>query len=72
MPNNSIYALSEAPSRKVGGLFTIAIDQSTSATKAMLFDTAGKLYASISEEHQQYYPQPGWVEHNPLEILETT
>ena len=50
--------------------FTIAIDQSTSATKAILFDEKGQLFARISKDHHQYYPQPGWVEHNPDEILE--
>jgi len=52
--------------------YIIAIDQSTSATKAMLFDESGKITARASEDHQQYYPQPGWVEHNPVEILENT
>lgn len=52
--------------------YIIAIDQSTSATKALLFDESCKIVARTSEDHQQYYPQPGWVEHNPLEILENT
>lgn len=52
--------------------YTIAIDQSTSATKAMLFDQTGQLVARVSEEHQQYYPQPGFVEHNAVEILDNT
>lgn len=52
--------------------FTIAIDQSTSATKAMLFDENGQLKARISEDHNQYYPQPGWVEHDATEILVNT
>ncbi len=52
--------------------FTIAIDQSTSATKAMLFDEKGQLVAGVSENHHQYYPQPGWVEHDPEEILANT
>lgn len=52
--------------------FTIAIDQSTSATKAMLFDEKGQLIARTSEDHKQYYPQPGWVEHDAEEILSNT
>ncbi len=52
--------------------FTIAIDQSTSATKAMLFNEIGQLVARVSEDHHQYYPQPGWVEHDPEEILVNT
>ena len=46
----------------------LAIDQSTSATKAVLFDAAGKVLAKASREHRQIYPQPGWVEHDPEEI----
>lgn len=52
--------------------FTIVIDQSTSATKAMLFDEQGQLIARTSEDHHQYYPQPGWVEHGAEEILANT
>lgn len=46
----------------------LAIDQSTSATKAVLFDKAGKVLDKASREHRQIYPQPGWVEHDPEEI----
>lgn len=52
--------------------YTLAIDQSTSATKAMLFNENAELIARTSIDHKQYYPQPGWVEHNPVEILENT
>lgn len=52
--------------------YTLAIDQSTSATKAMLFDSQAKLVARASVDHQQFYPQPGWVEHNAEEILRNT
>jgi len=52
--------------------FTLAIDQSTSATKAMLFDENTNIVARASVDHKQYYPQPGWVEHDPIEILENT
>ena len=52
--------------------YTIAIDQSTSATKAMLFDENGQLIAGTSEDHRQYYPQPGFVEHDGVEIIENT
>jgi len=48
--------------------FLLALDQSTSATKAVLFDSAGKILAKASREHRQIYPQPGWVEHDPGEI----
>jgi glycerol kinase len=57
----------------LAGMKTIlAIDQSTSATKAVLFDTQGKVLARVAREHKQIYPSPGWVEHNPEEIWENT
>jgi len=46
----------------------LAIDQSTSATKAVLFDAHGKVLDKASRNHRQIYPQPGWVEHNAEEI----
>jgi glycerol kinase len=46
----------------------LAIDQSTSATKAILLDDCGKVLDSASREHRQHYPQPGWVEHDAEEI----
>ncbi len=46
----------------------IAIDQSTSATKAMLFDEQCNLQGRVNIEHHQYYPQTGWVEHDAEEI----
>lgn len=49
-----------------------AIDQGTTSTRFMVFDHAGQVIAVHQLEHQQIYPQPGWVEHNPLEIWERT
>ena len=46
----------------------LAIDQSTSATKAVFFNAAGKVLDKASREHRQIYPQPGWVEHDAEEI----
>ncbi len=46
----------------------LALDQSTSATKAVLFDTRGNVLDKASRAHQQIYPQPGWVEHDAEEI----
>ena len=46
----------------------IAIDQSTSSTKAMLFNQHCQLLARCNADHQQYYPQAGWVEHDAEEI----
>jgi glycerol kinase len=53
-------------------IYTLAIDQSTSATKAILFDTNATIKAREAVEHKQFYPKPGWVEHDPLEILDNT
>lgn len=50
----------------------LAIDQSTSATKALLFNTAGELLDKTSVSHRQIYPQPGWVEHDASEIYYNT
>ena len=48
----------------------IAIDQSTSSTKALLFDEQCKMLARTNVDHKQYYPQTGWVEHDAEEIYQ--
>lgn len=48
--------------------YVLAIDQSTSATKALLFDETGRVLEREILEHCQHYPQPGWVEHDTDEI----
>ena len=53
------------------GIF-LAIDQSTSSTKAMLFTTAGRLLDQEPLPHRQIYPQAGWVEHDAEEIYQNT
>jgi glycerol kinase len=50
----------------------LAIDQSTSATKALLYDARGGLLDKESCDHRQIYPQPGWVEHDAGEIWRNT
>jgi glycerol kinase len=45
-----------------------AIDQGTTSTRFLIFDRAGRIAASAQKEHEQIYPQPGWVEHDPEEI----
>ncbi|MHB9032322.1 MAG: FGGY family carbohydrate kinase [Anaerolineae bacterium] len=50
----------------------LVIDQSTSASKALLFDTAGRLLDSASLPHRQIYPRAGWVEHDAAEIWSNT
>jgi glycerol kinase len=48
--------------------YILAIDQGTTSTRAMIFNHAGEVIAYHQVEHRQFYPQPGWVEHDPLEI----
>jgi glycerol kinase len=52
--------------------FILAIDQSTSATKVMLFDASAILVHRVSLSHQQYYPADGFVEHDAEEIFQNT
>lgn len=49
-----------------------AIDQGTTSTRFILFDSDGREVASSQKEHRQFYPQPGWVEHDPEEIWTNT
>jgi glycerol kinase len=49
-----------------------AIDQGTTSTRFIIFDRAGTIISSAQEEHEQIYPKPGWVEHNPEEIWQRT
>lgn len=48
--------------------YITAIDQGTTGTRCMIFDQTGKVISSYYEEHRQIFPQPGWVEHDALEI----
>lgn len=50
----------------------LALDQSTSATKALLFDRDGHMLDKETREHRQIYPKPGWVEHDAEEIWSNT
>jgi glycerol kinase len=47
-----------------------ALDQGTTSTRFMIFDHNGSVRGVHQLEHQQIYPQPGWVEHDPLEVWE--
>ncbi len=48
--------------------YILAIDQGTTGSRAILFDVAGKTVASAYREFKQYFPKPGWVEHDAQEI----
>jgi glycerol kinase len=52
--------------------YAAAIDQGTTSTRCMLFDHHGRIVSLSQKEHRQIFPQPGWVEHNALEIWERT
>jgi glycerol kinase len=48
--------------------YVVAIDQGTTSTRCILFDYRGRLVSVAQREHQQHFPQPGWVEHDAAEI----
>lgn len=48
----------------------LALDQGTTSCRAILFDGYGHMIGSASKEFRQIYPQPGWVEHDPVEVWE--
>lgn len=52
--------------------YVAAIDQGTTSTRFIIFTHDGRVVAVSQKEHQQIYPKPGWVEHDPLEIWERT
>ena len=52
--------------------YVAAIDQGTTSTRCMIFDHSGSIICFDQREHEQIYPKPGWVEHNPDEIWERT
>ena len=51
--------------------YLLALDQGTSSSRSIVFDAQGRIVAMAQEELTQFYPQPGWVEHDPLEIWRT-
>jgi len=48
--------------------YAAAVDQGTTSTRFMIFTQQGEVVAVDQKEHEQLYPKPGWVEHNPMEI----
>jgi len=46
------------------------LDQGTSGSRAIVYDKNGKKIASACQEFKQYFPKPGWVEHNPQDYAE--
>ncbi|NCV22962.1 MAG: glycerol kinase GlpK, partial [Chloroflexi bacterium] len=54
------------------GRYVAAIDQGTTSTRCIIFDHGGRIISSAQEEHHQFFPQPGWVEHDAKEIWART
>ncbi len=52
--------------------YIASVDQGTTSTRFIIFDHAGNIVAADQKEHKQIYPQPGWVEHDPMEIWVNT
>ena len=52
--------------------YVAAIDQGTTSTRFMVFTHEGKVVGFDQKEHEQIYPKPGWVEHDPMEIIQAT
>ena len=53
------------------GRYVMAIDQGTTSSKAFIIDEGGEIVGQAGHAFQQIYPEPGWVEHDPMEIWET-
>ena len=51
--------------------YILSLDQGTTSSRAILFNESGEMMSSAQKEFKQYYPQPGWVEHDPAEIWNT-
>ncbi len=54
------------------GKFIASVDQGTTSTRCILFNHSGQIVSSHQLEHEQIYPKPGWVEHDPHEIWART
>ena len=51
--------------------YILAIDQGTTSSRAILFNKKGEIHSVAQKEFTQYFPKPGWVEHDPAEIWAT-
>ena len=59
--------------KEISGLkkYVIALDQGTTSSRAIIFDKNTNIISTAQREFTQLYPEPGWVEHNPMEIWAT-
>ena len=51
--------------------YLLALDQGTTSSRALLFTPQGEIVASAQVPFPQHYPKPGWVEHEPMELLDS-
>jgi glycerol kinase len=51
--------------------YVLALDQGTTSSRSLLFDVRGRVVSVAQREFRQYFPRPGWVEHDPAEIWES-
>ena len=51
--------------------YVLAIDQGTTSSRAILFNNSGDVITLAQQPFQQYFPKPGWIEHDPNEIWYT-
>jgi len=51
--------------------YVLALDQGTTSSRAIVFDDKGRPVAAAQREFRQFFPEPGWVEHDALEIFRT-
>jgi len=61
--NNNLQIITDMEKK-----FILALDQGTTSSRAIVFDHNGQIKSVAQKEFTQYFPQPGWVEHNPNEI----
>ncbi|GAA4318810.1 glycerol kinase GlpK [Klenkia terrae] len=52
--------------------YVLAVDQGTTSTRSIVFDRGGRMVSVRQREHRQFFPRPGWVEHDPMEIWANT
>ena len=55
----------------MGDSFILAIDQGTTSSRAILFNRAGRIHGIAQKEFRQFFPNPGWVEHDASEIWQS-
>ena len=72
--NYAMYVILDRALPNVGEAmsFILAIDQGTTSSRSIIFDENLKIIGTAQEEFTQHFPQSGWVEHNPKDLLGTT